>query len=276
MEKWIGKILIDVSSPERAKFKSPMILVHGVWTSSRCWRAWATHFANLGWECWAINFPGRFEKNALDVLQRLTFQDCVSDLKQVIRAAEFPPVLVAHDLGGLIARRAAAEESLSGLILLASLPPKEALPEPPPRALRLLRLKYAPLLFLQTPFRIEEKDFRKHWLNALPPAAHPEAFRSLVPDSAHLIREFFDRGVDLDSGSVRFPVLVVAPGEDRIAPPAALRQFAERIGAEFCACDGHGHWIMGEDGGEEAVRDMHRWIVKNAGEKILLDEESSE
>ena len=271
MEKWIGNILLDLWPPERAKFKSPLILVHGLWTSSRCWRGWATHFSNLGWECWAVNFRGRFEKNAVEVLRPLSFQDCIDDLKEVIRAAEFPPVLLAHDLGGLVAQKAAEEARISALVLLASLPPAEATAELP-RALRLLRLKYSPLLFLRRPFCIDEKDFRKHWLNALPPSEHAAALGCLVVDSPHLVREFFERRVKLESGRVRSPALVVAAGQDRIAPAMSLRQLAERIGADFRDYAGHGHWIMGESDGEEITRDIHRWVIQKLGDEVLLAE----
>lgn len=272
MEKWIGNILLDVSPPERGKFKCPLILIHGLWTTGRCWRSWATHFSNLGWECWAVNFRGRYEKNALEVLNQLSFQDCVDDLKEVIRTSEFPPVLLAHDLGGLVAQKAVAQVETSALALLACLPPREAMPELP-RALRLLRLKYSPLLFLGRPFRLDEKDFRKHWLNALPPGEHAEPLRCLVVDSTHLVREFFERRVQLDPMPIRSPALVVAAGEDRVAPAMSLRQLADRIGADFRDYAGHGHWIMGgEGGGEEIVSDIHRWIVKKAGEGILLAE----
>jgi len=122
MEKWIGDLLIDASPPEKPKFKSPMILVHGLWSGSWSWRSWATHFSNLGWECWAVNFRGRFEERSYPILRHLTFQDCVEDMKKVIRSAAFPPLLVAHDLGGLVAQKAAEGEKLAALVLLSSLP----------------------------------------------------------------------------------------------------------------------------------------------------------
>ena len=271
MENWIGDILIDASPPEKPKFQCPLILVHGLWTSSRCWRPWGAHFSNLGWECWAANFRGRFEEKSLQALKRLTFQDCVDDLKRVIRAAPFPPVLVAHGLGGVIAHKAAEEERASALILLSTLPPREIIATLP-RALRLLRLKYAPLLFLRRPFCIEQKDFRRNWLASLPTSQHPEPLKCLVADSSRLIAEFFDRRVALDPKSVRCPVLVVGGSEDRVAPAASLRELAKRLGADFREYADHGHWIMGEGGGEEIVRDIHRWIVKKSGEEILLGE----
>lgn len=270
MEKWIGGVLLDVSPPERAKFKAPLILTHGVWSSSRAWQRWATHFSNLGWECWAVNWRGRFGENAAAALKRLSFDDCVADLKEVIRAAPFPPVLAGHDLGALIALKAAAEEKVSALILLAPLPPKDLEPEPP-RALRLLRLKYRPLLFLRRAFRLEEKDFRRHWLNALPERGHDEAIACLVADSPHLIADFFARRA-LDAQSSDPAVLVVGGADDRIVAPSALGDLARSIGADCRVYSGHGHWILGEEGGEEIVRDMHRWIVRQAGASILLEE----
>jgi pimeloyl-ACP methyl ester carboxylesterase len=271
MEKWVGNILIDVSPPERAKFKSPLVLVHGLWMSSRCWRPWATRFSNLGWECWAVNFRGRFGENAMAELERVTFSDCVSDLKQVIRAAPFPPVVVAHDLGGLVALKALQQEKASALVLLASLPPCEVAPEIS-RPLKLMRLKYGPLLFLRRPFRLDEKDFRAHWLNAVPENRHAEPFRCLVMESTHLIGEFFARRVALDGKPISAQTLIVAGGDDRLAPAAALRDLSVELGADFRDYPGRGHWIMDEAAGENMMaRDIHRWIVQETGGELLLE-----
>ncbi|HEX9444908.1 MAG TPA: alpha/beta fold hydrolase [Candidatus Binatia bacterium] len=271
MEKWIGDLLIDLSPPERAKFKAPLILVHGLWSSSRCWDSWATHFSNLGWECWAVNFRGRFGADAGRALKRLSFDDCVADLKRVVRAAPAPPVVLAHDLGGLIALKAVANEKAAALALAAPVPPKNIAPELP-RALQLLRLKYRPLVFLRRSFRLEEKDFTRLWLapDSERGAAAPPG--CLVADAHRLIAEFFARGAALDPGAVACPVLVAAAGEDRVAPLAALRRFAQWLGADFRAFAGRGHWLIGAAGGEEAVREVHRWIVQKAGAEMLLEE----
>ena len=273
MEKWIGDLLIDLSPPERAKFKAPLILVHGLWSSSRCWDSWATHFANLGWECWAVNFRGRFGADPGAALRHVSFEDCVDDLKRVIRAAAEPPALLAHDLGGLVALKAVENEKAAALALLAPVPPKNMAPEPP-RALRLLRLKYWPLVFLRRSFPIEEKDFKKLWLApgaesraALPPGC-------LVADGHRLIAEFFERGAALDPKSVGCPVLVGAGEEDRVVPLPALCEFAQRLGADFHAFSGRGHWMIGPAGGAEAVREIHRWIVQKAGAEMLLEEKA--
>lgn len=275
MEKRIGNLLADVSPPERPKFKSPLILVHGPWTSSLCWKPWDTHFCNLGWECWAMNFRGRFEESPLEVLRQLTFQDCVSDIKRVIGESPYPPILLGHSLGGWIARQAAEKENVSALIQVAGLAPKAIQPALPP-AMRLLRLKYAALSFLRRPFCVEQKDFRRNWLNTVREDRQSELLKSLVPESPHLIGDFFDRDIPAQPNPIRCPVLMVAGGEDRVVPVASQRELAERLGGEMKEYPDRGHWMMGEAGGEEIVRDIHRWIVTKLGEEILLPEPTTE
>lgn len=275
MEMWIGDLLVDASPPEKPKFKAPMILVHGLWSGSWCWEAWATHFSNLGWECWAINFRGRFGEERDRILRQLTFERCVEDLKKILRRASFPPVLLGHGLGAWAAQKAVEDEKVSALILLSSLPPKGIAMEMA-RGLRLLRLKYSPLIFLRRPFRIEDRDLRRLWLASLPEDQQPDILRRAVPDSPHLAREFFERRTELFRERLRCPVLVLGGEEDRVVPIGALRALTRWLGAELKEYPGHGHWILGESGGEAIVRDIHRWVVQKLGDKILLAEFSEQ
>jgi pimeloyl-ACP methyl ester carboxylesterase len=212
---------------------------------------------------------GRVEEGRLKVLEQLTFQDCVQDLKRVIRAASFPPVLLAHSLGGLIAQKVAEEKEVSALILLSSLAPA-GIKIVTSRALRLLHLKYWPLVFLRRSFRLQERDYLQSWLASLPEGHHPEILKCMVPESGHLISEFFNRRLEVDPRRIHCPILVIAGSEDRVVSVSSAREMAHRLGADLTEYPGHGHWMMGEGGGEGFVRDIHRWIVQKLGEEILL------
>lgn len=271
MEKWIGDLLIDASPPEKPKFKSPMILVHGPWSGSWSWRSWATHFSNLGWECWAVNFRGRFEERSYPILRHLTFQACVEDMKKVIRHASFPPVLVAHSLGGLVAQKAAEGEKIAALVLLSSLPSRD-IQVALPRSLRLLHLKYAPLIFLRRPFPLEERDLRRLWLASVPEGQRPDILNRMVPESGLLVRDFFDRHIEIKRELIRCPTLVVSGGEDKVMPISAQREMAQWFSGDLKEYPKHGHWMMGEGEGEVIVRDIHRWVMQKLGEDILLEE----
>jgi len=271
MKKWVSDLLTDISPPEKPKFKSPLVLIHGLWSGSWSWAPWATHLSNLGWECWAVNFRGRVEERPLEVLPRLNFQDCLEDLKRVIHMTPVPPVLMAHSLGGLIAQKAAEEEKVSALVLLSSLPSKE-IKVVKSRTLRLLQMKYMPLMFLRRHFQLEEKDFCRSWLASIPKSGQEDILKRMVPESNTLISEFFNRRVEVDFGRVRCPVLVVGGSEDKVVPVTSLSEMAQRFHGDFKEYPNHGHWIMEEGEGEKIVRDIHRWVVQRLGEEILLAE----
>ena len=182
MKKKIGAILTEHFPPEKPKFSSPFILVHGPWSGSWCWQNWAVRFCNLGWHCWAVNYRGRAEEKVLESLARLTFDDCLADLKQVIHAAGSSLVLLGHSLGGLAAVKAAEGERISTVILLSAPVPGSDVKEWP-HGLRLLRLKYLPLIFLRQPIRIKEKDFIYHWLASVPEHRHASILKGLVMES---------------------------------------------------------------------------------------------
>ncbi len=271
MRKQIGEVVIDVSPPEKPKFKSPLVLVHGLWSGSWCWSGWATRFSNLGWECWAINLRGRVEDNPQRTVARLTFDQCVEDLKEVIRAAGPSAVLLGHSLGGVMAMKAAEDENLSALILLSPPLPGNH-PKSTGRVLQVLHLKYFLLVFLRLPIRIKERDFALHWLASLPRAQHREVLRGLVPESSYLVERLFKPHLSSEPALVRCPVLVVGGTDDRVIPVEAVQQSARTLGAEFKEYSGHGHWMMEEEGWEAVVNDVHRWVVQGLGEEILLAE----
>ncbi len=275
MEMWIGDLLTDASPPEKPKFRGPLVLVHGLWTGGWCWQNWATHFCNLGWECWAINFRGRFEERTRPILRKLNFAACVDDVRRIIRSSPFPPVVVAHSLGGLVAQKAAEAETISALVLLSCPAPKQLQPAAP-RSLRLLRLKYSLLMALGRPFRLEEKDFRRLWFSALPAAEQADLSRRMIPESSCLIRDFFERGIEIRFDRVGCPVLVMGGSEDPVAPVSGLRDLGQSLGGDLQVYPAHGHWMLGESGGEAIVRDIHRWVVQKLGDKILLAEFSEQ
>lgn len=266
MQKLIGDLVVDVFLPEFAKFKAPLVLVHGLWSTSSCWTGWANHFSNLGWECWAINFKGRPHSATAETVSSLTLDDCQQDLERVIRAAPEPPVLLGHGFGGLLASQVAADERVSALVLLS---PPSAVGKPS-KWLRLLRIKYFPLLWLRRSFLLQEKDFRQTLLASVSQNRHAEILPRMVPESGHLMWEFFMQRMELNPGNGQCCVLLIGGSEDKLVPIAALRETAKKLRADFREYLNHGHWIMGEEGGKEIVRDIHRWLIQKLGENILL------
>jgi pimeloyl-ACP methyl ester carboxylesterase len=265
----IAGLLSDRYPPEKVKFRSPLVLVHGLWSGSSCWRLWANHFSNLGWDCSAINFRGRFGDSPGDDLRRLAVQDCVRDLTAVIGSFSFPPLVAAMNLGALIALKAAEQCPLSALILISPALPRN-LQTTRSRARRLLRLKYSPLIFLRRPIRIDAKDFSESFLYPLPAGKHYDIYKQTVPESPLLVREFLLPRSDLSS-KPRFPILVLAGVEDVIQPVENSRELARWLMGDCKEYAGQGHWLIEQDS-QSVVRDIHRWAIQQLSEQILLAE----
>ena len=268
MERLIAGVSAEEYPPEQAKFRSPLLLVHGVWSGAWCWMSWATHFSNLGWDAIAVDLRRRSPENPSGQLKGLSLSDCVRDLGEVIRSLSEPPVVLAMNVGALMALKALEESKLAALILVSPAPPKNIAVDRS-RAQRLLWLKYRWLIFLHRPFLIDEKDFRAYFLTPLSANLRNTLSRQTVPDASALVREFLAPRVTIDSRSWSCPIRVLAGTDDRIIPPASSRQIASSLGAEFEQYPGRGHWLI-EDDGENIVRDIHRWIIQKLGEKILL------
>lgn len=268
MQQTIAGLLTDHYPPESGKFKAPLLLVHGLWSASWCWHRWATHFCNLGWECLAINLRGRFGQNPFEDLRRLNFDDCVEDLKTVVKSAAFPPVVVGLNLGAAVAVKAAETIKAAALVLVSPAPLRNV-DAPRSRAQRLLRLKYLPLIYLRRPFRIDKKDFTAYFLTGLPKGLQQQIFQRTVPDSSFLAREFFAPSASLDRDSLNCPILTLAGQADQISPPAATRDIALWLGADCQEYAAQGHWLLEQDS-EAIVRDIHRWLVQKLGDEILL------
>jgi pimeloyl-ACP methyl ester carboxylesterase len=270
MKAVIAGLSADHYPPEQKKFKSPLILVHGVWSGPWCWQSWATHFCNLGWDCAAVDLRHRAVENPMANLLRLSFTDCVRDLGEVIRSFPSPPVLVAMNLGALLALKALEESTLAALILVSpSLPRNLTVARSRPQ--HLLWLKYRLLLFLGRPFRIDEKDFRLYFLAPLPENLQTALIRQTVPESSALVREFLASRIGFEPGTLSCPLLVLGGSHDKLTPATNSSRLARSLGGEFKEYPGQGHWLIEHDG-ENIVRDIHRWIIQRLGDKILLAE----
>ena len=268
MKQTIAGLLADYYAPEAAKYKSALVLVPGLWTGSWCWHTWSTHFCNLGWDCFAINLRGRFGPTWLEDIERLSFDDCVKDLAEVLQTFTFPPVVLGLNLGAHVALKASEKNRVAALVLVSPAPlPDVATVRP--RARRLLRLKYLPLVYLRKPFRIREKDFTDYFLTALAKSLQTKIFQGTVPESSLLVKEFFSPTDGIDRASLAFPVLALGGGQDPITPVAETRIIAQWLGGDFNEYPGQGHWLIEQDG-ESIVRDIHRWVIQKLGDKILL------
>lgn len=270
MRRYIAGLPVDIFAPERNKFRPLLLMIHDLWIGGWCWHDWATRFSNLGWECWAVSLRGRDPARGIAEGRGQTFEDCVRDLHELHNAITSPVIVVTHGFATSFAFSAFIRPAVSAAVLVAPAcePPAPARS----RALRLLRIKYLPLMILRQPVLIRATDFTTLWLNDVAEADRREILQGLVPESPRLVRTLLQRTRLPLFPEKGLPILTLGGTDDRVVANDAMQALAANVGGEYCEYPQRGRWMLHEPGWQEVVNDIHRWIVNTLGESILVSE----
>ncbi len=262
VERRVGTLVVESVAAESTKFTAPMVLVHGFWCTAAVWHRFMGYLAHHGWNCQAVNLRGRAGSGEPCTLGQVRFADFVADVREVIAACEAPPILLGHDLGGLIALQCAA--ATRAVVALAPLVPRSFDVHAPGLA-RGIWARLALWRGLPLP------PSGRHMLDYF--GAHPPA--ATTPDSAVVARELADTDLRL-AGGATVPLLILAGGADPICKPAALERLARHLGAHLQHVPGAGHALPWEAGWEKRVSGIHRWLIQSLGEPLLAMREDDE
>ena len=248
MEQKIGPLIADVWHGESERFTAPLLLVHGLWDTADTWRRFTGFLTHRGWHCVAPHLRGR---RGSEPARR--FEEHLSDLRAVVGAMDAPPVIVGHDLGGLLALHAAS--AARAVVALAPLVPVSVAAQPP-----------AALAGAGT--------WWQRWRGGLRSApagrwrgAYPLQNRALEP--AALLRQLTEEPLEGPLGTGGVPALVLAGEADRVTPLDDARALAERAGAELQVCGGSGHALPLDANWKDTVSTVHRWIIHRLGAALL-------
>ncbi len=257
MQRHIGQVTIESMVAETPKFTAPMLLVHGLWCAAPVWHKFMGYLAHRGWSCHALNLRGRRGEKAELALAQIRFTDYRDDVRRVIDACEAPPVLVGHDLGGLLALTCATS-AVRAIVAVAPLMPRSiaAVPATPPYALR----SYLAVLRAR-PLRAPRGKLAAAYFGGGPPGG-------TFADSGCVVRELASRGFPLPQRCAA-PALVLAGESDPFCPPTAAATLARHCQATVLIVRDAGHAMPWERGWEQRVSDVHRWLVRTLGEALL-------
>ena len=261
MRRRVGHIEIDTIAAERSKFTAPMVLIHGLWCTSKVWHRFMGYLAHRGWDCHAVNLRGRSNEPTTAKISPATLADHHDDLNGVIAACDSPPVVVGHDLGALLALSSALAP-IRAAVAIAPLLPRPWRNTPIP-GLTSLHARFA-----------------ARWRDELPPprgALLRDYFgttppQPLVPESAALRRDLCASALSFPLGTAA-PVLVVSGDADPVTPLDAVAGLAQKIGAELRQIAKGGHALPWEVGWQERVTEIHRWLILALGDPLLIPEE---
>lgn len=231
IEKCIGEndLLLEVFENadyfQTAANRPPLLFVHGAYTGSWMWSKYIPHFVSKGWKCYVMNMRGHYKSRVMD-LTKVTFDDYLDDIREVMAECGEPPILIGFSMGGILAQKLAETAVLAGLVLIDSSVSREVNEKVPYKETDVIE----PGIILPAPDRdelsIDESEdditFQKKYL----------AMESSKAVSAYSFAFGSKDGISVDSSLITCPCLVIKAvnNDDDERRGTAI---AEHFGAEY-------------------------------------------
>ncbi|MEW9699460.1 alpha/beta fold hydrolase [Paenibacillus sp. SI8] len=208
IEKYLGEndLFIEIfegkNLTKATQERPPLLFVHGAFTGSWMWSKYIPHFIGEGWTCYVMNLRSHYKSRLLD-MTRITFEDYLEDIKEVIAECGVPPILIGFSMGGILSQKLAETAQIAGLVLIDSVISKEVHEVVPYKELE----QMTPGLIIPAPVREE--------LSSIDETADDIEFQSkyLTMESSKAFNAFVfsieSKGISIDSGSISCPCLVI-------------------------------------------------------------------
>lgn len=240
-----------VLPPESERYRAELLFLHGLWVDARIWRGVAAGFAHRGWTCLLAGAaPSSAESGEPSRVLRA---------EAAARGREIPPVAVGHDAGALVALELAARGLVRAAVAIAPL--LDGSPAVQSRITRLvqrLRADSAP---------VAPPEPGQPYFAGVPDARRAEIAGALGPETAGALREV-DRLATPARPAV--PALLVVAQDDPVSSPLLVEICARGIEADFLRVPRGGHWPMLDPRADDWITQVHRWIIRNAGQDLLV------
>jgi pimeloyl-ACP methyl ester carboxylesterase len=260
-----------------AAAKTPLMLIHGAWLSSRSWDNFAEYFRSRDFDVSAPEWPrkqGDVEelRESTAEIKGLGLNEIVDHYEAEIRALDEPPVLIGHSFGGLIVELLLDRGLGRAGVAMSPAPPKGIL------ILPFSSLKAAaPALAHPSrrhdvvPLTLEE--FTYGFVNTFTPEEAAAAYeRYAVPETGQIFYEAGFANFRLHPPTEvhfkkdeRAPLLIVGADKDHTVPASLSKKQYEKYEDSDAQTDyiefaDRPHLMMVAEGWEEIAAAIDRWL----------------
>ncbi|RAK57039.1 alpha/beta fold hydrolase [Phenylobacterium deserti] len=244
---------------------SSMVMVHGAFCGGWAFERFRRPFEQAGWTVAAPDLPGHAATDPPDAVCGLSMRHYADAVADTCARQSAPPVLVGHSLGGLVALMAARRTPVRALVLFA--------PSAPWGVTGFSMEEAATAFGVQMlgpfPTGAMEPDadiMRRFSLDKVSKADARALIARMRRESAKALSETLNWWLDpfmttsLGAGASA-PSLVLVGDQDRVHPPATVRQTAARIGGDLRVLASKSHWPFLEAGWEAVADDVLSWLA---------------
>jgi pimeloyl-ACP methyl ester carboxylesterase len=249
--------------PKKPRFKTPLLMQHGMFHGAWCWRLWQELFAEWGWESHAISLPGHGKSPEQRLVKLCTLDYYLSFLRDETNKMKPKPVIIGHSMGGaLIQWYLKYVGQLPATVLVASWVHNSVMLDGGRRF-----LSNDPSLFWR---------MFVSW-DASPWVRNPQrASKLLISSRAELMPEELYNQLGPESALVAFqhnppfwqppkklytPSLWLAGNKDIAVSVKGLRRSAEYYNGDFVLIPEAGHDLMLEHNFHETAKTIHNWLI---------------
>src|SRR5436190_16908322 len=257
--------------------RTPLMLIHGAWLTSRSWQNFSDYFDERGFAVSAPEWPrkhGEVEelRESSDEIKGLGLAEIVDHYEAQVRALERPPVLIGHSYGGLIVELLLDRGLGRAGVAMSPAPPKGIL------VLPFSTLKAAaPALAHPSrwhgvvPLTLEE--FTYGFVNTFSPEEASAAYDEYaVPETGQI---FYEAGfanfhlhppteVHFKKGD-RPPLLIIGADKDHTVPASLSHKQFEKYAksdarTDYIELPGRPHLMMVGEGWEDVAARIESWL----------------
>ncbi len=250
------------NKPEEITQENPLLFVHGAWHGSWCWEEYfIPYFANLGYECYALNFRGHGGSGNPKSLRFTTIGDYVEDLTEVIKHLEKDPIVIAHSMGAFVLQHYLTKNDVKGSVMLTPIPPWGVFRTTLKVAMKMpWSFLKANLIWNLGPIADSVGKVQKAFFSKNIDPVLLEKFANQMQDEsyfAYLGMLFFSLP---NSKKVNTKTLVIGGEDDFLFTPKQMTNTAKKYNTQPVMFEGMGHDIMLDKGWENVAGKVHQWI----------------
>lgn len=260
-----GPPLQMLHAPAQHAGAPAMLLVHGAYTSARCWEpVFMPYFRDRGYDVYAVSLRGHGGSQGREHLDLYGLADYLDDLVRAANVIGRPSTLVGSSMGGLLVQRwLTSGRAAKAAVLIGSVPP--------------IGLAGAAMHMAFT----DPLGFAGITQLAMAGSSHPKMLELLtdspLEEAGRSLRGFY-RELGRESSRVLFemtwapmvgwvsglcPVLAVHGSADRMVPSSAVASMTSQLGAEPLILDGLGHAPMIDSRWRVAADAIAGWLRKS-------------
>ena len=257
-----------------------IVLVHGLWVTSRSWEKWIEHYRKAGYNVVAPTYPGldiAIEELRHDPtpIANLTIEGVAEHYEKIVREMANPPILMGHSFGGTIVQMLLDRGLGAAGVVIDSVPVKGVRTVPfsqvkaafPVLGHLSNRHKAVPLTLAQFQYALSNTGTERETLAAYERYYIPGPGR-IVWDG--VLANFSSQAATRVNFAKtdRAPLLFISGGADHLMPPSVnysnYRHYADRSGAMVAYAEfaGRSHLTIGQPGWQDVADYALSWAEK--------------